>query len=380
MHQGTPRRRRARPVGDESVRRLSERGEALAKGWLIELIEQAPLERVPALTSAPLLAAAPRLCAALAGALCSERELAAFAPDGEHEALVVAVVRELDGGELERALAAFEALTAVIWAAALGALEDPDPELVAAVAERLALVGEMLRAAVLRVASADAGGRGVRVEAGEKAAAAPEGARVGEAAPARTMAAEPPTGAGGWQVGPEGVAAPGSASPASPPGPSPAPPRTRGEQASAEPPLPLWRAAIKEEIERARAQRAQLSLLAVELEDAERIRAVEAPADATAVLARFTRALRQALRREDLLACESEGRAWVLVRDGGRVAARALARRIAEAVASAGDWRGAPLRAAVGVAVLGEDGDDAETLIERAEEAMLAALAAGAQP
>jgi GGDEF domain-containing protein len=369
MHQGTPRRRRARPVGDESVRRLGERGEELAKGWLIELIEQAPLARVPALASEPLLAAAPRLCAAVAGALCSERELAAFGPGGEHEALVEAIARELGAGELERALAALEALTAVVWSAALAELEEPEPELVAAVAERLARVGEALRAAAVRAAGVEAGLRGREADAAVGGEPPDAGGARDAGEPCER--GEPRDTAVARDAGEPRDGAPAEA--------EQAPVAPMGSAPAAVSATPLWRAAIEEEIERARARRAELSLLAVELEDAERIRAVEPPRDAAMVLARFTRALRQALRREDLLACEGEGRAWVLARDSGRAAARALARRIADTVASAGGWRGAPLRAAVGVAVLGEDGDDAEALSERAEEAMLAALAAGTQ-
>jgi hypothetical protein len=40
-------------------------------------------------------------------------------------------------------------------------------------------------------------------------------------------------------------------------------------------------------------------------------------------------------------------------------------------------WRGAPLRAAVGVGVLGQDGEDAAALIDAADEAVLAATASG---
>ena len=40
-------------------------------------------------------------------------------------------------------------------------------------------------------------------------------------------------------------------------------------------------------------------------------------------------------------------------------------------------WRGAPLSASVGVAVLGEDGRSAEELIDAAEQARFAAAAEG---
>ena len=52
--------------------------------------------------------------------------------------------------------------------------------------------------------------------------------------------------------------------------------------------------------------------------------------------------------------------------------------RIAEAVREAAPWRGAPLAASVGVAVLGEDGRSPDELIDAAEEARFAAAAIGA--
>ena len=61
----------------------------------------------------------------------------------------------------------------------------------------------------------------------------------------------------------------------------------------------------------------------------------------------------------------------------GRAGAIALAERIGAGVEHGEPWRGAPLAATIGFAVYGEDGRDAATLIDRAEEAMLGASAAG---
>ena len=74
---------------------------------------------------------------------------------------------------------------------------------------------------------------------------------------------------------------------------------------------------------------------------------------------------------------ESESRAWVIARDTGRPGAQALAERIAEAVRAAPQWRGAPLSVTIGIAVVGEDGHDAPSLIEVAEESRFAAAASG---
>ena len=60
-----------------------------------------------------------------------------------------------------------------------------------------------------------------------------------------------------------------------------------------------------------------------------------------------------------------------------RERALALDSRIGSAVRAAPPWRGAPLAGAVGVALLGEDGEDGGSLIAAAEESMFAAAAAG---
>ena len=85
----------------------------------------------------------------------------------------------------------------------------------------------------------------------------------------------------------------------------------------------------------------------------------------------------RAARREDILVCESDARAWIITRDTDRAGARALGERIAAAVRESGSWRGAPLVASVGLAVLGEDGRTSGELIEAAEEARFAATAGG---
>ena len=84
--------------------------------------------------------------------------------------------------------------------------------------------------------------------------------------------------------------------------------------------------------------------------------------------------MRSAVRRQDILVCESDARAWIIARDTARAGAHALGERIAAAVRGAA-WQGAPLAASVGVAVLGEDGRTSGELIEAAEEARFAAAA-----
>ena len=60
-----------------------------------------------------------------------------------------------------------------------------------------------------------------------------------------------------------------------------------------------------------------------------------------------------------------------------RSLAQALGSRIVAAVPAEGSWRGAPLTVSVGLAVLGEDGHNAATLIDAAEQMRFAAEASG---
>jgi hypothetical protein len=83
------------------------------------------------------------------------------------------------------------------------------------------------------------------------------------------------------------------------------------------------------------------TLLLIELEEAQRLLAVEPVDDARATFGRFAQAVRTLVRRHDLLACETDSRAWIIARDTGRAGAQALGSRIASGVPSGGSW-GAP--------------------------------------
>jgi GGDEF domain-containing protein len=135
--------------------------------------------------------------------------------------------------------------------------------------------------------------------------------------------------------------------------------------------------ALDDEISRSAG--APLSLLLAELEDAERVVAVEARAEARAVFNRFAGAVRSVVRRQDILVSESDARAWIIARDTARGGAHALGERIAAAVRSSEQWHGASLVATVGVAVFGEDGSSSAELIEAAEEARFSAAASGVE-
>jgi len=330
MHHPPPRPRRARPVADAPVDELLARGEDLAKGWLLALLERLPLEDAAAVAGSAIVADGPRICTAALSALRSDHDLARLERGGMLEALMAGAGAFGGDGGVDAALSAVESLHAVLWSALRAELSDPDPELVYALAERLAAVTELVRAAVMRVRFG------------------------GETAPG--LSAVPATRA----PEPESASQPSSA---------PSHPGGRGEA--------LWVAALEDEIARSRRSGAPLSLLLAELEDSERLVASERP-ERPPAFGRFAQALRGVMRRQDLLASEDAARAWVIARDTARPGATALADRIAAAVGALEPVHGAPLKVSVGVAVLGEDAQEAGSLLDAAEEACFAAAASGA--
>jgi len=319
MAPSVPRRRRARPVADAPIDQLVRRAHDLAKGWLLALIEDAPLQDTPALLGAGLVDDGPQLCEIVLRALADDRELRRLDAGGPLRPLA-ARVGEMGGAGRDAAATAraIDALAAVLWAALRQELPADDGELISDLAERLALVCGVLRVAALEQlpgsVSADDDIRGT------------------------TEPAHP-----------------------SPTDPSPAD--------------PLWLDALEEAV--AHADGSALSLLLVELDDAERVVATESAVAATAAFEHFAQAVRRAVRRHDILVSETDGRAWIIARDTERSEAHALAERVAEAVGNGVAWRGAPLIASVGVAVLGENGATADELIDAAEEARFAAAASG---
>jgi len=116
------------------------------------------------------------------------------------------------------------------------------------------------------------------------------------------------------------------------------------------------------------------ALLLVEVDGVRRLRAA---GELDGALERGAAAIREEVRRGDLVAHEEEGRTWLLAVDAGRPAAEDLGQRIAARLALVPGPRGAPLTASVGLAVHPGDGRDAGSLAAHAEERMLAARAAG---
>jgi GGDEF domain-containing protein len=140
-----------------------------------------------------------------------------------------------------------------------------------------------------------------------------------------------------------------------------------------DPAAPLWVRALQEEIERSGGS--QLSLVLAELEDADRVLAVESESAAT--FGAFANAVRRSVRRQDILVGETDARAWIIALQTGRSGAEAVGSRISAAVRDSEPWRGAPMIATIGVAVLGDDGVTGSELIDAAERARFEAAASG---
>jgi len=138
------------------------------------------------------------------------------------------------------------------------------------------------------------------------------------------------------------------------------------------------RSAVERRLDRHRADGAPFAVLAVEADDAERLRAAAAAGGADAgALPALEGAVRGAARPGDAVVREPGGRLWLVAPHLDAPGGRALAEQIAAAVAAAGAPHGAPLRASLGVAACPADGADADALLERAEERLFAAQAAG---
>jgi GGDEF domain-containing protein len=333
----TPRRRRARPVADAPVDSLLLTSAELAKGWLLALLEQAPLEEAPGILAVDLSRDGPRICEAALRAIVSDTDLRRLQAGGALRPLA-ARVGELAGATTPvGASQAVDALQAVIWSALRDELRHPDPDMVSEVSERLTLIGELLRGAALEMPEPAIAAAGV--------AGVPRSADSVAPAPAADAGDRPAV----W------------------------PADARGAPASVAD--PLWVGALEDEIRQSAGS--PLSLLLAELEDGDEVRAVQTPAAAGDTFSRFAGAVRSAVRRQDILVCESDTRTWIIARDTARGGARALGERIADAVRESGTWHGVPLEASVGIALLGEDGGTSAELIDAAEEARFAAAARG---
>jgi GGDEF domain-containing protein len=328
-------------VADAPVDALLERPEDVAKGWLLALLEDAPLEAAQRILAAHFATDGPRLCEAVLRALVSDADLHQLEEGGAVTPLASRVRQLVGAPGPADTMRALDALHGVIWAALSEELRHPEPSLVADLAERLSLVTEQLRAAALRH---------VEIQGDE-----------------RTEPAFGPVHLAPGPLEPEGPTTVEQAPPVSWPPPA----RPAGDARA----RTLWMDALTDEIRGAGG--APLALLLAELEDADRVSAAESEARASATFSEFAQAVRSVVRREDILVAETETRAWIIARNTEASGARALGARITAAVGARPPWRGASLTASVGIAVLGEDGRTADELVAVAEEGRFVAAAAG---
>lgn len=316
---------------------------AVAKGWLLELIDAAPLEAADAVPAGPISAEGPLLAEAMLRALASDAELERLDHEGDLEPLAAAVVRlsgVADGGGAVRAV---ELLREVLVSALVPA--HVHPEDAAAIVERAALVAATVAAAAAgAIAPAEANAPPARPAKGGRRPKLATPADIVEPAPA--AAAPIDLGAVRARLS------------------APAVDTSGGEGAR-----PLWVVAL----ERQAAAGGRFALVLVEVDGAEKLKA----SSGEAMFARVGRSLRDEVRRADLIAHEPDGRAWVVSPDCGRAGAEALAQRLAVAVERVAAPRGAALTASIGISYFPDDGRDADRLIEVAEEQMFAARAAG---
>ena len=329
---GVYERRRPRPVAGVPIEGLGD-GVALAKAWLLELLAAAPLDAAAAVPAGRLAQEAPGLCASILAALSSDAEL---------ERLTAApatgrAAARAGAGAPADAAAAIESLRTAIWNELQRRVRD-DPELAAGVADRLAHVC----AAVLEAALAVADGAPASTEhdPGAAAVGAPEVVPRAERFGRRPRVAD----AG------EAV-----------------------EHAGLEP----WRAAIARRLERHAEDGRPFAVLALEVDDLDRLLAAQTGTEVEEALEAAERALTGELAPADVIVRERLGRYWLIAPDTDEPAGRDLGERLAGSIAGAVPLGLPPLTASIGLASCPTDGTTADQLATHADEGVFAARAAG---
>lgn len=353
MLDGSHPPRPARPVAEAPLGSLCD-GEALAKGWLLTLIAGAPLARAGTVPAAAMAREAPALCDAAIAALTGDAALERLAPGGDLEPLAAQAGAMTGAEDPAGVVASLAALRASLWHAVAEVLRSPEPELVGALAARLARVCDAIAAAVFADAAAREVSAPVALAVAAPEPAAPPAAPDPEPEPQPHLTAVP--------AGPTVVAAdvfPTAAAVIHP----------AVEES--------WATVVVGRLSRLLAERGSCAVLSVDIDDADRLLTADLGGEAAATLRRAELAIHDALRPSDTAVHEREGRVWVVAADTTIEAARALGQRIVAAVATAGELHGAPLRASVGIATSPTDGDDAASLIAHADEGVFAARAAG---
>jgi hypothetical protein len=146
---------RARPVADAPVAALLERGEELARRWVIALIAERSLAEMPEVPLEDLAREAPGVCAQVVRAYDSDAELERIAASESSRGRAgAAPTVRLAAHDARASVEHIEALRGVIWEATLAELGDPSARQVAELSDRLAFVCATLLAAALGEAAA----------------------------------------------------------------------------------------------------------------------------------------------------------------------------------------------------------------------------------
>jgi GGDEF domain-containing protein len=335
MADPTAQRRTPRAVADAPVGSLAD-GAVVAKAWLVALIESASLHDVAGVPAAQLAAEGPALCAGVLEALGSEAALDRLRPGGDRAGLAARASQLAGASQPAAAVAALEALRAATW----DSLGTEDAQL----AIRLSYVC----ATVLQAALADA-----------PAVAHANGSGA-------TVAPMPP---------PAEVPVPPLPGPRLVPDPGPDvvihDARSTGEVH--EP----WRTPIERRLERQLQDGRPFSVLAVEVDDLDRLLASATGREVVEAIEAAERAICGELRPADMLVRERLGRYWLTAPETDLASGRALGQRLADAVAAAAFHHGTPLAVSIGLAVAPHDALDADMLSAHADEGLFAARAAG---
>jgi diguanylate cyclase (GGDEF)-like protein len=387
----------APPLEGVDLRPLLDSCEELAKRWLMGLVAARPLHDVGALPLERFARRAPAICGEVVRALASDAALARLrAPAGaERErapgpGALESTAAILGAGGPAELVDAIEALRAALWGELARHLGDVAPEALGPAADRLAHACSVLSASVLE--------EWARRPPGE----VPAGAQLApDETPAGSLpdvsAPRPPTSAAAewpqvssaeyprigprprerrdagedqdvWEILDE---TPSEAAPADRDAVADEP-----EQAPAARPAG-WSAPIAPEIVRDTREGSPFAVLLIDVVDVERLRSAAPMAELDSLMRRVHDVLAGELRPSDRLAQEGAGRWWLVAPETHAPAAKALAERLAGAVRASVSHRGAPLEVAIGVASSPADGDHAEELAERAEEALYSARATG---
>lgn len=333
---GTPHGRRPRPVAGLPV----IDGVAVAKGWLLELLAHTALEDIASVPVDLIAREAPALCEAIAAAVADDAALDRLV-SGDR-APFAARAGDLTGATgAADVVTGVEALRVVLHRALR---TEADASLAADTGDRLAHVCVQVAARALAVLPV--------AEAAAPPVAEPPVEPTPEDAPFRT---------------------PLSAVPA------PVVPPETGERhlvAQDLRPEPAHLAALDAAL--AAPDQHPVTVLALELDDLERLLSIEGEVEVGAALGPAEGALAAALDPQDVLVREQPGRWWIIAPRTGTDAARRLADGLSRRFGGAAPVRhGAPLTASIGIAVYPDDGADAQTVLEHADQGVFTARALG---